>query len=116
MKRPRLAARPGAALPGQAKSRITIRLDDDVLAWFRREVASSGGSYQKAINLALRDSMAREPLEATLRRVLREELAATLGRPRESAYSYEPALVADSGPEAAYGAQLKRRKRRGHKE
>ncbi len=57
------------------KTRITIRLDDDVLAWFRDQVRSTGGSYQKAINLALRDSMAREPLEATLRRVVREELA-----------------------------------------
>jgi hypothetical protein len=35
-----------------------------------------GGSYQTLINAALRDyvSTNREPLEATLRRVLREEL------------------------------------------
>jgi uncharacterized protein (DUF4415 family) len=62
-------------LPG--KTRITIRIDDDVLAWFREQVnAAGGGNYQKLINLALREhiSRRREPLETTLRRVLREEL------------------------------------------
>ena len=59
------------------KTRITIRLDDDVLAWFREQVhLSGGGNYQTLINDALRQNMQqqREPLEATLRRVLREEL------------------------------------------
>jgi len=63
-----------AAAPG--KSRITIRLDDDVLKWFRAQVhAAGGGNYQSLINLALREHMQRsvEPLEQTLRRVLREE-------------------------------------------
>ncbi len=61
----------------RGKTRITIRIDDDVLAWFREQVnAAGGGNYQKLINLALREhvSRRREPLEATLRRVLREEL------------------------------------------
>ena len=59
------------------KTRITIRLDDDVLAWFRDQVhRAGGGSYQALINQALRDYMAssREPLEEKLRRVVREEL------------------------------------------
>ncbi|NDJ19751.1 BrnA antitoxin family protein [Myxacorys almedinensis] len=59
------------------KTRITIRLDDDVLAWFREQVhAAGGGNYQSLINEALRQHIQqqREPLEATLRRVLREEL------------------------------------------
>lgn len=59
------------------KTRITIRLDDDLLQWFRRQVhAAGGGSYQTLINAALREYVdaKREPLEATLRRVLREEL------------------------------------------
>jgi hypothetical protein len=67
---------PVVPIPG-AKTRITIRIDDDVLAWFREQVnAAGGGNYQKLINLALRGHIAnqREPLEATLRRVLREEL------------------------------------------
>ncbi|HEY9608125.1 BrnA antitoxin family protein [Allocoleopsis sp.] len=59
------------------KTRITIRLDDDVLAWFREQVHSAGGgNYQTLINDALREyiQQRREPLEETLRRVVREEL------------------------------------------
>jgi Arc/MetJ-type ribon-helix-helix transcriptional regulator len=60
------------------KTRITIRLDDDILEWFRQRVhAAGGGNYQSLINQALRDAIQREPLEETLRRVLREELQAT---------------------------------------
>ena len=59
------------------KTRITIRLDDDILAWFREQVhLSGGGNYQTLINDALRQNIQeqRESLETTLRRVLREEL------------------------------------------
>ena len=96
------------------KTRITIRIDDDVLAWFRRQVRPTRGSYQTAIDLALRDFVAREPLEATLRRVVREEIArADISSPL--AYGYEEshrALVADDlGPEYGYGAPLKKRQR-----
>ena len=62
------------------KTRVTIRLDDDVLDWFRAEVdQAGGGNYQSFINQALRDfvSSRREPLEKTLRRVIREELRRT---------------------------------------
>ena len=68
----------GAVLKAPAgKTRITIRIDDDLLQWFRKQVhAAGGGSYQTLVNAALRDYVGskREPLEATLRRVLREEL------------------------------------------
>lgn len=63
--------------PVVGKTRITIRIDDDVLAWFKDHVhAAGGGSYQTEINAALRAFIAsnREPLESTLRRVIREEL------------------------------------------
>jgi uncharacterized protein (DUF4415 family) len=70
----------GAVLKTVAgKTRITIRLDDDLLGWFRKQVhAAGGGSYQALINAALREYVdsKHEPLEATLRRVLREELRA----------------------------------------
>lgn len=59
------------------KTRVTIRLDTDVLDWFRHEVEEAGGgNYQSLMNLALREyiSRRREPLEKTLRRVIREEL------------------------------------------
>ncbi len=59
------------------KTRITIRIDDDILDWFRGQAhAAGGGSYQALINLALRDYMnsKEEPIEEILRRVIREEL------------------------------------------
>lgn len=62
------------------KTRITIRLDDDVLDWFRTRVeGAGGGNYQTLINAALREhaQQRREPLEETLRRVVREELRRT---------------------------------------
>jgi len=63
------------APPG--KTRITIRLDNDVLDWFRSQTdEAGGGSYQTLLNDALREHIARkrEPLESTIRRVIREEL------------------------------------------
>lgn len=62
------------------KTRITIRLYDDILDWFRAQARATGrGSYQTLINAVLREHMRqrREPLEETLRRVLREELHRT---------------------------------------
>jgi uncharacterized protein (DUF4415 family) len=68
----------GPVVPTPAgKTRITIRIDDDILEWFRQEVhRAGGGNYQTLINSVLREYMRdrREPLEETLRRVLREEL------------------------------------------
>jgi uncharacterized protein (DUF4415 family) len=65
------------------KTRITIRLDEDILGWFRKQAhAAGGGNYQTFINAALRECVGtkRESLEATLRRVLREELRHDLTR------------------------------------
>ena len=61
----------------KGKTRITIRLDDEVIAWFREQVErAGGGNYQSLMNQALREFIKRskEPLESTLRRVIREEL------------------------------------------
>ena len=60
------------------KERITIRLDADILQWFRDQVdAQGGGNYQTMINQALREYIAGHSLsfEDVLRRVVREELA-----------------------------------------
>jgi uncharacterized protein (DUF4415 family) len=68
----------GAVVPvAKGKTRITIRIDDDILEWFRGEVdAAGGGSYQTLINDALREYLKQQqqPLEELLRRVVREEL------------------------------------------
>ena len=61
----------------RGKTRITIRLDDEILAWFREQVErAGGGNYQTVINEVLRQHIqsVREPLEKTLRRVIREEI------------------------------------------
>jgi uncharacterized protein (DUF4415 family) len=59
---------------GAGKTRITIRIDDTVLDWFREQVhQAGGGNYQSLMNEALRSHIRQqhEPLESTLRRVLR---------------------------------------------
>lgn len=59
------------------KTRITIRIDDDVLEWFRRHVEEAGGgNYQTLMNGALWQFVEErhEPLADMLRRILREEL------------------------------------------
>ena len=63
------------SLPG--KTRITIRIDTDVLNWFRQQMhEAGGGSYQTRINEALREYIQHrgEMLESVLRKVIREEL------------------------------------------
>jgi len=63
--------------PDPGKVRITIRLDADVLDWFREQVhTAGGGNYQTLINKALREYVGSksDSLEKTLRRVIREEL------------------------------------------
>ena len=60
------------------KTRITIRIDDDILEWFREQAhAAGGGNYQTLINQALRGFIESEyePLEERVRQVVREELA-----------------------------------------
>jgi uncharacterized protein (DUF4415 family) len=70
------------------KTRITIRIDNDILDWFRNKVnEQGGGNYQTLMNQSLRELMEREGLEATLRRVLREELGAPTARAVRSASS-----------------------------
>ena len=62
----------------RGKTRITIRLDEDLVDHFLREAEASGGAtgYQTLINEALRQHVeGKAPkLEDTLRRVLREEM------------------------------------------
>jgi len=68
----------GAILPSPGKTRITIRIDDDILEWFRVQVhKAGGGSYQTLMNEALRRFIDTNEgdTEDLLRRVIREELA-----------------------------------------
>jgi hypothetical protein len=78
-------ARRGPILPiPKGKTRITIRLDDDILAWFKARVhEAGGGNYQTLINEALRRDVEGplEPLESVVRRIVRQELGRA-GAPR----------------------------------
>lgn len=59
------------------KIRITIRLDADIIEYFKKRVHDAGGgNYQTLLNDALRKFIQSEaePLEETLRKVIREEL------------------------------------------
>ena len=70
----------GAALPAVGKTRITIYLDDVILAKFKAESERTGKGYQTLINdvLAKHSSSAEQPVTATqVRNILREELAQT---------------------------------------
>ena len=72
------SAKRGAIIaPTPGKVRITIRIDADILDWFRQQVEEhGGGNYQTMINQALRETIQQqqEPLETTLRRVIQEEM------------------------------------------
>jgi uncharacterized protein (DUF4415 family) len=69
----------GAVLPlPSGKERITIRIDADILDWFRKQAeAQGGGNYQTMINQVLHDYVTGHQidLEEVLRRVVREEFA-----------------------------------------
>ena len=69
-------ARRGARVPAApGKTRITIRLDTELIEWFKAQVnEAGGGNYQSLINAALKDHVRQHGLEATLRRLIREEL------------------------------------------
>ena len=59
------------------KIRITIRLVGDIVEYFKKRVHDAGGgNYQTLLNDALRNYIQSEsePLEDTLRKVIREEL------------------------------------------
>jgi uncharacterized protein (DUF4415 family) len=71
-------ARRGAVIPPSGnKVRITIRLDKDIVEWFKSRVEKlGGGNYQTLLNNALQEYITNrtEPIEKVLRRVVREEL------------------------------------------
>lgn len=63
------------------KEKITIRLDAEIVHWFRMQVRD-GGNYQTLINDALKAHVKQEgqSLETTLRRIIREELQTGKGK------------------------------------
>jgi uncharacterized protein (DUF4415 family) len=63
------------AAPG--KTRVTIRLDNDVIEHFQTIVdRAGGGNYQTMINAALREYIQGARLEAVVSRAVRKEVKA----------------------------------------
>ena len=63
--------------PDTNKVRITIRLDGDIIEYFKNQVhTAGGGNYQTLLNDALHDYIRvhDKSLEDALRKVIREEL------------------------------------------
>lgn len=58
------------------KVRVNILLDETIVAYFK--TLAHGRGYQTLINEALKQSMTRDDLEKTLRRIIREELKAAV--------------------------------------
>jgi uncharacterized protein (DUF4415 family) len=75
-------AKPVSAIPALArlqaehggKSRVTMRLDNDVLAIFKARAEMTGGNYQTLINQALRDAANGITLAEVVRQTIRQEL------------------------------------------
>ena len=70
--------RRGQAVPTKGKTRITIYIDDQVLAAFKAESARKGVGYQTLINetLAQHIGTSEKPMTPEqVRKIVREELA-----------------------------------------
>ena len=69
----------GTVVESTGKTRITLFLDDDILAAFRERAAQSGKGYQTLINETLRANLTPESAPLTVevfRKILHEELHA----------------------------------------
>ena len=85
--------------PDLGKTKISIRLDNAVLDYFRKLVDNAGGgNYQTLINDALLEHVHRRSTLDVVRQVVREELALYRSRSNHRAASAAP-----RGPLSARG-------------
>jgi len=77
-----LRAKRGAVVKAEpGKTKISIRLDNGVIAHFRDRVdEAGGGNYQTLIKNALLEHIRRDSTVDLLRQLVREELASYTGR------------------------------------
>jgi BrnA antitoxin of type II toxin-antitoxin system len=81
------ATRSALSPPIPLKSRVSLRLDAEVLEWFRGQAREQGGGqYQTMINAALQQHIFAQgkTLEDRIRRIVREELHAQERRVRRA--------------------------------
>jgi predicted DNA binding CopG/RHH family protein len=75
-------AKPVSAIPALVKlqaatggkTRITMRVDNEVLAVFKARAEMGGGNYQTLINEALKQVATGQTLAEVVRKTIREEL------------------------------------------
>lgn len=86
-------AKQGAVIkPGVGKVKISIRLDNNVIEYFRSLVESNGeGNYQTLINDALVAYIQQRSILDAVRQVVREELSPAKAKPRPVRGSTVPA-------------------------
>ena len=79
-------AKRGAVIPLEpGKTKISIRLDNTVIDYFRKQVEDTGsGNYQTLINDALVAFIQQRSVIEAVRQVVREELAAPKAKPRQA--------------------------------
>ena len=77
-------ARRGAVIPAEAgKTKLSIRIDNTVIAYFRSQVEQAGsGNYPTLINDALVAHIQQSAVVDGVRQVVREEMAASAPRLR----------------------------------
>jgi uncharacterized protein (DUF4415 family) len=100
----------GAVIPpAPGKTRITIRLDNDILDWFRAQVhRQGGGNYQTLINHALREyvqSREGQPAEGVGKAIFLSFASEDLQQIREMVTELRNALVHD---QPSFEEQLRR--------
>lgn len=79
-------AKRGAVIsPEPGKTKISIRLDNAVIEYFRKRVEVAGsGNYQSLINDALAAFIQQRSMIDAVRQVVREELATPKTKPRQA--------------------------------
>ena len=103
-----LGARRGPVVrPEPGKTKISIRLDNTVLDYFRALVEKAGGgNYQTLINEALLEYVHRRSTLDVVRRVVREELAPYAGG-RRSNHAVHRTGARRRGPAAGQGTRAR---------
>ena len=79
-------ARRGAVIPNEpGKTKISIRIDNAVIDYFRIQVEHAGtGSYQTLMNDALLGFIQQRSVIDAVRQVVREELSTPRAKPRQT--------------------------------
>ena len=100
------ALRVGSKTVTKGKARVNMYLDAAIVAYFK--VQAGGRGYQTLINKALKDSIRAHDLEATLRPIIREEIA-TIGQSVQRVAFAKAQCRKQTGPSLPLSPSLSRR-------